>query len=161
MSLRRPLVLVNGLMRALPNGDRVPLSEIGARVRRTTNQTFATATSDFISFQSARWNEGNVWSAGSPTRLTVPVAGKYLLGATIEWANATTGNRLCAMRVNGTSAIASAGGTGMLRINLQTITNLSQNDYVELAGRQESGGNLDCIVSTDYAPEFWIQRIGE
>lgn len=161
MSLRRPLVLVNGLMRALPTGDRVPLSEIGARVRRTTNQSINTSTSTAISFDSARYNNGTLWSASNPTRLTIPVAGKYLIGGCLQWQNATTGDRIAALSLNGSTGIASQAGTGLIRINLFSVWDCAANDYIELVARQESGSSIDCLTVNNYSPELWAHRIGE
>lgn len=161
MSLRRPLVLVNGLMRALPTGDRTPLSELGARVFRNSNQSIPNSTGTPIIFSGARYDNGSFWSASNPTRLTVSVAGKYLIGGVLDFGTSTTGNRAATIRLNGATPIASSFGAALLRPCVSTVWDMQANDYLELTAFQDSGTALNTIYMGSLSPEFWIQRIGE
>lgn len=89
----------------------------GARVYNSTAPSISNNVPTVLSFDSARWNDGGVYSAGNPTRLTAQVAGKYVISATVSWAANTTGLRNVSLRVDGSNYIAeqqaAAGSTSV------------------------------------------------
>lgn len=63
-------------------------SFVGARVYRTTNGS--QASGDAIPFETVDYDTSGFWSAGQPTRLTVPagLGGRYIFGANTDVAGA-------------------------------------------------------------------------
>lgn len=139
---------------------------IGARVRRTTAQSLGTSgTPAAISFDAERYDYGNCWVVGSPTRLTAPVAGRYEIGANAAFAANGTGQRAVDIRLNGTTVISSGlqnAASGIITTvgPPTTIYELAANDYVEMICFQNSGGALNVNSTGNYTPEFWIEYLG-
>lgn len=160
MTLRRPLTLINGLLRLLPPGDRLPGSDIGARVTKTSNQLIPNDLFTAISFSNVRYGPSGIWSTLNPSRLTCTAAGKYLIGGTIIFAGGTAGSRQMAIMLNGNTFIArdiSSFSTGTCV--LSTVYNLAVNDYVELMAYQNNGSALNVLAESAYSPEFWIHLL--
>lgn len=137
-----------------------------ARIYRTTNQAIANATLVALSPDTADFDSGspsNFWSAGSPTRLTAPQAGKYTVGCSILWDSSTTGNRSVYVCKNGTTGTRLAGeqmvanASGVL--NLATTLNLASGDYIEFYVNQNSGGSVN-VAGTEQISQMWIALVG-
>lgn len=137
-----------------------------ARIYRSTNQAVANSTLVAFSPDTADFDAGSptaFWSAGSPTRLTAPQAGKYTVGCSILWDSSTTGNRSVYVVKNGTTAtrlageqmVANSGGV----LNLATTLNLTSGDYVEFYAFQNSGGSVN-ITATEQISQMWIALVG-
>lgn len=160
MTLRRPLTLINGLLRLLPTGDRLPGADIGARVHRTTAQAIANATGSAIIFNSTRYDTSALWSGSNPTRLTCSVAGRYLIGGSIEFAVGSAGIRQISIRLNGTTPIAPQNSSHPAnRLVVATVYSLAVGDYAELLVYHENGSSLDILSSSAFSPEFYMQLL--
>jgi hypothetical protein len=139
------------------------LKPTGARVTRSNAQTIATGNWYALSFDTETYDTGSYWSAGAPTRLTVPGTGYYLIIGRNGFAAHGTGNRGIAFRKSGTTDVASyfganlgaGSGCDQLLVSMQP---LSAGDYLELMVFQASGGNLNTLTGTD-KPEFSIVRL--
>lgn len=121
-------------------------------VNRTANQGVASATTTYISFDTAVTNDHGVWSAGNPTRLTVPAgqAGIWQAFAWTFWTSAggQVGQRQSGFRQNGTTFLFPDTRTpinGGCSVTLNFLRRLNAGDYIEVYGYQDSGGNLDII----------------
>ena len=159
MTLRRPLTLINGIMKLLPLGDRLPGSDIGARVNRSTSQSIPNAVNTAISFNGSRYDTNQIWSAVLPTRLTCKTAGKYSIGGCFRFDVNAAGTRYIDLKFNGVS-ISVTEGTGATSIfSISSIYSLAVNDYVELNAFQNSGSALNIIVVAAYSPEFYMQLV--
>jgi len=140
---------------------------MGARVRRNTGQSASHQTWVSVSFTHARFDnflETAHWSSTTnPTRLTCRNAGVYLIIGHLAWSNNSTGVRVAEIRVNGSNSICAdskpAHGETSTRHALSAIYNLNLNDYVELRGYQNSGGDLNIVVGEQFSPEFSMIRI--
>lgn len=159
MTIRRPLTLINGLLRLLPTGDRLPSDDIGARVQRVLPQSIPNNATTVISFARVRYDTNAFWSSSSPTQLTIAIAGKYLIGASVTYAANATGVRQVGLRVNGgvypALQVAPAGTDNFA---ISTVFPLVAGDYVELITYQTSGAALNATIS-GAAPELWIQLL--
>ena len=136
------------------------------RVRNSTTISH-TSTGNYqaLTFDTERVDVGPMHDTSSNTgRLTVPSGGGgfYAIGGCIEFFANATGRRGIQVRRNGTTVIArnesSIGGNDH-PITIATVYQLSAGDYVELMGLQASGGNLNMLASSAYAPEFWAHWI--
>lgn len=126
-----------------------------------TNNVTQTA----LTLNSERFDNASVHSTSSNTaRFTVPTGagGKYLFGATVDWAANATGLRGLSCYLNGTTYIArdyrqavTDGGTGTV-IPLVGTYSLAAADYIEFYGVQVSGGSLNMSATPGYGPEAWM-----
>lgn len=94
------------------------------------------------------------WDAGSElaaNKITVVKAGKFSAEGAVSFASNTTGNRGVAILVNGAlirrGAMIAAPST-LPVMPVATVLNLAADDYVEIAGYQNSGGTLAYSVGT-------------
>lgn len=121
----------------------------GVRATRSTNQSTNNNTDTAISFTGVTFDTASYWSAGSPTRLTVPSggAGYYQITGACNWAYNSTGDRWLHIRYNGTTDIAAmvVGHSNGFNSDMQatTVYHLAVGDYVEALGLQNSGVSLN------------------
>lgn len=126
----------------------------GARVYRSTNQTgLVTATVTEVEWNAETFDTDNYHdNTTNNTRLTVPADGKYLVTATLMYTANATGQRQARIHVNGSEVATNAYPTHQATytpgVNISSVLDLSANDYVEIAGYQDSGGNLDLITNS-------------
>ena len=119
-----------------------------------------------ITFDSERFDNATLHSTSSDTtRITIPVAGKYLIGGTVEFAVHATGYRALGVRIDGATFIVAHNEiTSSVTVNTQIAVSrfyaLSVNAYAELLATQNSGGNLDIGSTAAYTPEFWAIWLG-
>jgi hypothetical protein len=159
--------------------DKIPIERSGsnyyitpamfgthARVGRSTDQSISNNTVTAISFDTERTDTGSFWVIGSPTRLTIAVAGTYRITGHVEWNNSTTtGRRQLAIRLNGADllAVAEDGLTDRPNRVCQSVSTewtFAAADYVELRAYQTSGSSININTNDFYSPEFSISRIG-
>lgn len=135
------------------------------RVYNSANISLTTATTTALTFNSERYDVGGCHSTSSNTsRLTVPTgeAGVYTIGGAVEFASNTTGERILAIRLNGTTDLArqrvdSAGG--QVALTVFTDYALVAADYVELTAYQSSGGALNVLATGNFSPESWMRWV--
>lgn len=135
----------------------------GARVRSSVNQSIPTSALTALTFNTADANVGDLFSAAQPTRLTAPVAGTYLVTATVQWSNGAGGSRRLTLRVNGATPIAAVdgppNGDGTLDQNVATVHHLNAGDYVEAVVWQTSGAARNSWNAPNNAPVFTMNWI--
>lgn len=137
-----------------------------ARAFNNANILIGNAAFTALTFNSERWDVGSMHSTSVNTgRLTAPVTGVYSMGAHINFAAHATGIRYLALRVNGGTTIAveldnaAAGGSDTI-MSISGMYRLAVGDYVEAVVFQNSGGNLNVQVASNYSPELWAVRLG-
>lgn len=158
------LVTINGLITAL--GSRViPV----AHLRQTVAQTgIATAVYTPITFNFEDLDPlGGHDNGTNPTRWTMPTGwnGAVMLAGGGKFATNTTGSRSARWAKNG-AAISGSEGPGFAASDTSTcvaktiITDLNEGDYVELQGRQSSGGPLSTDAAADVQWTMSVFYIG-
>jgi hypothetical protein len=143
----------------------------GARVKRTAAIQIASQDPNTVlSFDATPdFNVGGVYDPAQPTRMTAPIAGRYLVTASVRWDSDTAGRRLVALNVN----YPAAGWTQIARSNVsahfagvaafypeqsvQTVYKLNAGDYVQVWVAQNSGVPLDLDVGVLNAVTFSMQ----
>lgn len=134
------------------------------RVRNTANISHTSSGSyQALTFNSERVDVGSMHDTSSNTgRITIPSGGGglYLIGGCIEFAANATGLRGAQIRLNGSTVIViqeapSIGAGSAHPIAVTTAYQLAAGDYLELMGKQSSGGNLNMLATANYSPEFW------
>jgi hypothetical protein len=139
-----------GLAWATPAGG----SFAGASVYKSAAQSISNDTLTTVTWNSEDFDTNSFHSTSSNTgRLTIPVAGKYLINAMIGWD--TTGNtntKTVTMRKNGADLFKSNGlGTGSdyQSQSLQYIVNAAVNDYFEILVYQTSGAAINVLQNAN------------
>lgn len=136
-----------------------------ARVFNSTAISVANATLVVLTFDSERWDNGDLHSTATNTgRLTAPITGLYHIGACVTWAANVTGLRYASLRLNGTTTIVEEGFQAATtadgsRNNPCTTYQLAAGDYVEVVVFQRSGVALNATVAPNAGPEFWMYRV--
>lgn len=121
---------------------------------RVVNASFslADATLTQVSFTGESVDELSAWVIGSPTRLTIPTTGWYMVSAYTSYANNSSGRRLTSVILNGTTEVITTdyrmpvnGGT--TNVTIAGLAYLTAGDYLELQVYQTSGGSLTVTTS--------------
>jgi len=128
-----------------------------ALVKLTADEAIATATGTSIPWDAAEYDDNSMWSAGNPTRLTVPASGfaRARLQAGILWGGHATGYRNIDIRKNGSLAAGAPNSTvfpssadTMAQLIASPILAVSPGDYFEVRVLQNSGGSLNVGASS-------------
>lgn len=150
-----------------PSGASTPAFS-GARVYHNAAQTFTHNSGAAITFNSERYDTDAYHDAGTPTRLTVPDTGYYLITGHIMWEADSDGRRILGIRVDGSTVIAETRMIGLygsgfsdVSMSVATVYYLTAGQYVELTAFQDAGGDLDIDASGNKSPEFSISKLGE
>jgi len=154
---------------ALETVARRPRSEVraisGARVYNSAAISIASGVNAAITFDSERYDDASYHSTSVNTsRLTIPLAGRYLIGAHIAFAAHVTGARYLQLRLNNGTFLAlqatqALTGGAVTYLSLATAYNLAAGDYIEVFPFQDSGVALDVTSAGAYTPEFWIETL--
>jgi len=140
----------------------------GARVRDTVLTQVDSNATAAISYTAVDFNVGAVFDPATPTRMTAPVAGRYLIIATTRWESDVDGRRTIALEVNGASQIARSNvsgywlGTGTPlspEQSVQAVYRLKAGDYVEVWAYQDTGSTLNLLTFVDNGVTFTMQWI--
>lgn len=118
----------------------------GALVTNSGAQTLTTAEFNALTFDTESFDTDSYYSSGSPTKLTVTTAGKYLITGAVDFTSNATGQRSIAIRLNGTTYVSwqwvQAANGNRTALSIAAIVSAAANDYYELIGTQNSGGDL-------------------
>lgn len=99
----------------------------------------------------------------NPTRLTCQKAGTYVITGQVSFAANATGSRDTLLRVNGSNYVGqlrlSTMASGSTSVPVTAIVTLSVGDYVELCGRQYSGGSLNLYYANSISNYLTMVRI--
>ena len=126
----------------------------------------ATGAANFIvvGLNSESWDNDTIHdNVTNNSRLTCKTAGRYLIIGNITFAANATGTRAARIQLGGatdlqtTRVMASPNIVTSIPVIVEKV--LAVNDYVELLGAQNSGGNLDMNAGDNVT---WLQmrRIG-
>ena len=132
-------------------------------LRRGSTSAIADVTTTTLDWTEDTDPDG-MFSAGAPSKITIAVAGTYLITVTLKWGIDADGERQIQVFKN-TGEIARTTGSGSLSGNYVTQTisflyPLAVSDYLEVKGYQSSGGNLDIIGGLD-STWFTVVRVGD
>jgi hypothetical protein len=137
-----------------------------ARVYNSANISINASTFTALTFNSERYDNGSLHSTSANTgRLTAPITGLYLIGASVEWAGNTTGDRFASIQLNGATTIArvaqraNAGAGNTVTQEPGCPYQLTAGDYVEVVVIHDAGVALNVLASGNYSPEFWMVRL--
>lgn len=100
----------------------------------------------------------------NPERFTCVKAGTYLVTGQVSFTANATGDRDALLRVNGTNYVGqtrnAAMASGSAFLPVFAMVELAVDDYVELIGRQYSGGSLDLYYANSLSNHMKMVRLG-
>ena len=150
-----------------PETQKITLGSLfpRARVYNSGDLTISNNTTTALTFDSERLDSETIHSTVSNTgRLTAPRNGFYIASISVEFESNSTGLRVLAIRLNGSTNIAiqstSALNGLVTRLSVSAMYYLLATHYVDCTVYQNSGGNLDVLATTAYSPEFSLAMIG-
>lgn len=139
-----------------------------ARVFKSGNQSIASATPTALTFDSETYDTNTIHdNVTNNSRLTAPIAGKYVVHGTVQWDFSAAGNiRGMYFYKNGVIYAALqfvpptlAGANGNIVAGADII-DLAAGDYVELLAFQDSGGALNALGGSGANTHFGMGYIG-
>ena len=123
-----------------------------AAVRRTANQTLATGDLVPLSFDLEVADTGGFFDPTASTKLTMPLAGLYLVTATVYWA-AGLGIRQLVAQKNGDIAkqvgVSQITGAAAGYTKLSELIKFAAGDFIEFIAYQNSGSPQDAQVDEE------------
>jgi hypothetical protein len=134
---------------------------------RSTAQTIPTATQTKVSFDAVDSDGWNCWDLSpNPTRLTVPVTGRYIITGNVAFAASASGHRAINILKNNTVELSRSDFNPVSNsidthstVTCHAVT-LTKGDYVELRVWQNSGSDLDILDSSDHNPKMSLIYLG-
>jgi hypothetical protein len=134
---------------------------------RSTNQTIPTSTQTKIVFDAVDSDGWNCWDVSpNPTRLTVPVTGRYFITGNVSYEASSSGHRAINIYKNNTMELARSDFSPVSNsidthttVNTHAVT-LTKGDYLELRVWQNSGSDLDIMADGDHTPKMSIIYLG-
>lgn len=166
LDLPDPLLAQEAITLAYFTANIAPyLYNEGARVYHNAHQAIPNSTSTILSYNSERYDTDAIHSPTvNNSRLTCKTAGKYVINTQIAWETIVGGRRNIVILLNGATSIANewrnAMVGGICRHQIATIYHLAVNDYVETRVYHDQGAPLNVVCTSQYSPEFQMQRIG-
>lgn len=137
-------------------------------VQITTVTTLTTATWTVIGMDSSTFdNYGGHSNSVNPSRYTVQVAGKYLVGGTDAFTTNATGSRGVSIWKNGAFiqgpyALGPSTGAHAMSAGIAGfIIPCAVGDYLELAAFQDSGGNLATTITSSQTSFLTVLRVSD
>lgn len=119
-----------------------------------SSQALSNNTFTAIAFNAESYDTDAIHdNASNNTRLTCKTAGKYQIYGRVVFAGSTVNQRAARIRLNNSGDLdydernGASSGTELTPVSVFTEYQLAVNDYVELLGWQNSGGNLDVLFS--------------
>jgi len=100
----------------------------------------------------------------NPSRITLPVAGLYLAGATVEFATGNTGYRIMGLELNriadldrnwySISQLPVAAGGPLTVMGLTGMFRANAGEYIEVSVLHTQGASLNVTLRN-----FWVTRL--
>lgn len=152
---------------ALVDGDVVALAAIaedfrfsGVKLTKSSGQPIV-ANTDII----ATWDQEDYDTDGyhdtvtDNTRITIPKDGTYLVGFTVRFSSASSGQRQAYVRIDGTTPSEPAqyqrsGSTGPVVVSATAPLTLAAGQYLEVVTQTSQTSTLDATFAT-----FWAHRV--
>jgi hypothetical protein len=129
------------------------LQGVGAKVYTSVVQATADSTAEFLSPDTASFDEGGFWDSTDPTKLTAPYDGIYQFSGYADFVADADGERSGRLYVNGAKIVtqnqASIGGGSPTQVLVSVPIKLTAGDYVEFEVFQSAGNALNVNAGED------------
>jgi len=139
---------------------------LSARIFHSVAQIIPHWTPTYLTFDSELWDDGDFHGAANPTRITIPEAGLYAIGASARFLTSFAHNCSMAIQFKRTDRIAyeshtvSDTGWAGAAFNLHTIMRFVAGDWLEVQVYSSKAGDAEIVNDQLYSPHFWVARIG-
>jgi hypothetical protein len=143
---------------------------VGCRAYATTDQTMNNGASVVFALDAENYDTNGFHSTvTNNSRITIPAGkgGYYNITATVTYTGGTAGagQRDFAIRKNGSTDLASivdqrVSNLNFLGMSLSDIQNLSEGDYIEITGYQDSGTSASTFTQGSRRVFLAVQYIG-
>ena len=131
---------------------------------QTGAQAIANSTNTKISYNTELFDTDGMYDHSTNYRFTPTVAGKYVVGAKIKFDNCASSRVYTMIYKNGSEYERSEKRNDSSGTDPDPISNLiidfnGSSDYVEVYGRQESGGSINTNVATITRMYFFAYKL--
>lgn len=128
--------------------------------RRTSAQSIANTTHTPIVWEVSDHDPLSMCVAGTPTRVTVPEAGTYMVIGQVQWAGWYNRN-IVGIWVNGAGTTrgwrSEVSGSAFPLVQASSLIRLAAGEFVELVVWQNSGGSVNIPAgATEDATRFAV-----
>lgn len=133
------------------------------QVKRTSDQSIATATAHYFTWQGADYNASNWWSSGQ--WVVTPAAGIYILTLNCTWAGNTTGYRQIGLYNNtdakwyGIHTHQANSSASTDHMSIARVLWLGGGKSIGGYAYQTSGGNLNAIYADGYSVILGLYKL--
>ena len=128
------------------SANRFRMFQSMARSQQSAGQSIPNTTNTALTLDTNTINTDGMWAAGNNTRLTAPLAGKYLIIGGVSFAVGPGAGGSITFRKNGTTFVGSSSPvtqSGSFVGVAEDIIALSATDYIEIIAFQNSGGAIN------------------
>jgi hypothetical protein len=139
-----------------------------ARAEFVSPQSISNNTFTSLCFDTAVFDNDNVWGGGTTcgatgprTKLIAPIAGVYEINASVQWDNNSTGVRMLRITKNASSDLVTDQRTAaaFTANSTSTLAKLAAGDFVQAIVLQNSGGALSALgASTTSFSMTWVGK---
>ena len=133
------------------------------KVNRTTNQSVGSGSFASVSFNNEQFNPSGMWDDAEPTRITFRQSGVYIVNGRVQWDGNATNRRELRILKNGTTTLDNTtfivSNTTDIQQQVTVIDSFNVNDYVQLQGFQNSGGNLNIESVGSWSPRIEVVQL--
>ena len=149
----------------VPNGSLSGQNYPAFLAYQTNAQAIANNSNTKIQFDTELFDSDTMYDHSTNYRFTPTKAGKYVVGAKIKYDNCASSRIFTMIYKNGSEYERSekrndASGTDPDPISNLIIDFNGSSDYIEVYGRQESGGSINTNVGVVTRQYFFAYRIG-
>jgi hypothetical protein len=137
-----------------------------ARVNRTTDQSITNSVNDLVTWDVAAFDIQGLFNPGQASRLTAERDGLYEVTFNAYFDSAAAGRRdafikrnaggSCVTTSNLLAMDSTATGSTPLSVDVSTLIDLNDGDYVEFCVFQNSGADLDLRTFATQASMRWV-----
>lgn len=127
-------------------------SEYSVQLRSSAPQTIPHPSVTILSWDQETFDGQDMHDNVNPSRVTVPIAGRYLVIGRVSYDANPNGNRSIRIHRNGAAFSITDQGPALSTTTTQEITevmDLAAGDYLELSGSQDSGVSLSTTPTRD------------
>ena len=137
----------------------------GVRLQRKAAESTESGTSRWVAWDTVDYDVGDMFVAGNPAHITAPIAGRYLITATVRWEANATGRRALAIDYNSSVQIARSNVSAYASAlynpeqTATTVYRLNAGDNVGVYVMQDSGAPLGLMTGVQNGVTFSVQWI--
>lgn len=158
--MTRPLIVQDGRPRRLPTGTPLETQPLRFRLTRSTAQAIDPGAETRILWDSAPIQVGSWWSAATPSVFTIPQAGDYLIGFSLQMG--TTSGAYAALQRNSDNLTyllePGISYSTQSNFNASILLPFSQGDQLMIRLRHDTGGARNLQTSPSLPTVWGIQQ---